>query len=78
MGQGIIEFKDNKEFREILAKRISGVGPLYIDIVDDLDNPEDVLFAYKRRPVSLNYRSCKMVMGNGNTTIVLERKSFKL
>ena len=78
MGQGIIEFKDNKEFREVLAKRISGVGPLYINIVDDLEDTKELLFSGRKRTISLNYRSCKILGGDGNTAIILGRKSFKL
>lgn len=71
-----VPFEDNKEYRAFMAKRFSGVGPLYIQVADDMNDPNSVM---KATPVLLTYKSCRVITNNsGSTSMVFNRHDWKM
>ena len=71
---GTIEFKDNKEFRDFLGKRISGAGPIYLQVVDDLSNPECIMNG-KYVPLTMN--TCKIYKEGPYTSLIFDKSKLK-
>jgi hypothetical protein len=73
---GYVPFEDNREFRDFMSIRFKGEGPMYIQVADDIDNPQSVM---KATPVSLNYKSCRVIKNNkGFTSMVFNGKSLRI
>ena len=70
---GTVEFEDNQEFRDFLGRRISGAGPVYVQIVDDWDNPNTIMNS-KRIPLTMN--TCKVYKEGPYTSLIFDQ--FKL
>ena len=73
---GYVPFKDNREFRDFMSIRFKGEGPMYIQVADNMDNPQSVM---KATPVRLNHESCRVIKNNqGCTSMVFNGKSLRL
>ena len=73
---GYVPFKDNREFRDFMSIRFKGEGPMYIQVADDMDNPQSVM---KATPVSLNHKSCRVIKNSkGFTSMVFNGRDLRL
>lgn len=71
---GILDFKDNQEFKDFLAKRISGAGFIYIQIVDDWNNPNCIMNS-KHIPLTMN--TCKVYKEGPHTSLIFDKSKLK-
>lgn len=73
---GYVPFEDNREFRDFMSIRFGGEGPMYIQVADDMDNPQSVM---KATPVILNHKSCRVIKNNkGTTSMVFSGRDLRL
>lgn len=73
---GYVPFDDNREFRAFMATRFSGVGPMYIQVAEDKNDPQSVM---KATPLPLNYKSCKVIKNNqGITSMVFNGRDLRI
>lgn len=71
---GIVSFEDNTEFREFLGKRISGEGPIYIQIVDNYNDFDNIIKS-KRIPLTVN--TCKVYKEGPYTSLIFDKLKLK-
>lgn len=73
---GFIPFEDHKAFKDYLIDRLSGSGPIYIELVDNIDDYRSVM---QGGHFVLNKDSCKVLADNkGNTALVFDKRKLKL
>jgi hypothetical protein len=71
---GTLDFKDNQEFRDFLGKRISGAGPVYIQIVDDWNDPGCIM---NSKYIPLTSSICKMYKEGPYTSLIFDKSKLK-
>jgi len=73
---GYVPFKDNREFRDFMSIRFKDEGPMYIQVADDMNNPQSVM---KAAPVILSHKSCRVIRNNqGCTSMVFSGRNLRL
>ena len=71
---GIVSFEDNIEFREFLGKRISGEGPIYIQIVGNYNNFDNII---KSKRIPLTMDTCKVYKEGPYTSLIFDKLKLK-
>jgi hypothetical protein len=73
---GYVPFENNGEFREFVGTRFLGAGPMYVQVAEDMNDPESVM---KATPVPLTCKSCRVIKNNhGYTSLVFNGRDLRL
>lgn len=71
---GILSFSDNKEFRDFLGKRVTGAGPIYIQVVDNWNDSNSIL---QSKYIPLNMNTCKIYKEGPYTSLIFDKTKLK-